>query len=143
MEYYFAYGSNMSKERMKDRGVKSTKRVSWILPWYKLIFQEFSTVSCVYSNITPSTKNSVEWIVYEVNDTIKNLDLYEHVGVNYFKEKRIIKTDKWDVECIVYIWNPEFIWKNKSPKKKFLNNLLEWKKYLSKEYYSKLKNTLK
>jgi len=128
---------------MKDRGVKFTKRISGTLPGYKLVFQEFTTVSCSYSNIVPSAKWEVEGVVYTVDDTVKNLDLYEHLGIHYFRESRIIKTANWDLECIVYIWNPENIWKKKNPKKKFLNHLLEWKKYLSKDYYNKLKNTLK
>ena len=89
-ELYFAYGSNMNKNRMIERGVKFDNLEGGVLVDYKLVFQEFikeNEVDNIFANVVPSKGDIVEGVVYEVKN-IKKLDYYEYVPRDYLKKNK-------------------------------------------------------
>lgn len=93
---YFAYGSNMSQERLEDRVGKVIKIGTYVLKGYNLVFN----VNECYANIEPGTED-VEGILYKLSEwDIKQLDLYE--GHPQIYQKRHFVTDKGEI-CYLYL----------------------------------------
>ena len=143
---YFAYGSNMNQERLKERGVEFENPRSAILRDYILKFNKINSKveNAGYANIEASAGSIVEGILYEVTeDGLKSLDKYEGVGSGDYcrKEVEVFTKDNKPHLAITYIACPEKIRDNLKPTKEYLNHLLKGKNFLSFEYYEKLKNT--
>jgi len=130
----------MDEERMKKRGVNFFNKFHGKLVGFKLVFQEFlkDKNKGSYANIVPDKDSFVEGVVYEVDESIAQLDGYENIPTNYNKEEVLISTDKGDILCLVYIGNKKNIGIQKSPKKEYLGHLLEGKSLLSEEYFDML-----
>ena len=140
MAYYFAYGSNMDKSRMLERGANIISMKRGILKGHYLTFNKIaSQIGEGYANIK---KNSsiVEGIIYEVDEaTMSKLDVYE-ASPDHYKRKNVkVETDGKVQLCITYIANPNKFKEGLKPTKAYLDNLLAGKDYLSEEYYNKLK----
>ncbi len=76
---YFAYGSNLSKEQMKERGIDVEDTATAELPGWRLAFTIYSNAwKGGVGDIIPDPENKVEGIVYTIPyDNLKNLDHYE------------------------------------------------------------------
>ena len=80
---YFAYGSNMDKKRMRDRGLNFTSREFGRLDGYKLMFNKKSLVGAA-ANIVPSINDYIEGVLYDFPDNeIENLDNAEGFPKHY------------------------------------------------------------
>lgn len=74
--FYFAYGSNMSRDRLEHRVGKVVKMGLYTLQNYKLVFDTGGWNA--YANIVPSTGDQVEGVLYQLRDSqISTLDLHE------------------------------------------------------------------
>jgi gamma-glutamylcyclotransferase len=133
--FYFAYGSNLNKKRMLDRGVIVNSIVSASLFNYELKFNKVSKQGAV-ANISPCKDSVVEGVLYDVENLFL-LDKYEGYPKHYTRViMRIENVDAW-----IYIANSEYIKEGLRPDKEYLNHLLEGKEYLSELYYDKLKKS--
>jgi len=141
MVFYYAYGSNMSEQRMLDRKITFFSRKFGILKNYKLVFNKISKSNnnTSFANIVESIGDFVEGIIYEIDDNdIKKLDKFEGHPVHYTRKNVLIDNKS----CIVYIAQDQWIKEGIYPTKEYINYLLEAKDLLSEEYYNKIKKLL-
>ena len=105
--FYFAYGSNMDRDRMIERGVRIlSEKVGFIEGW-KLVFNKIATSpsGAGYANITKEENSKVYGVLYKIeNSDLKKLDKYEGCP-NHYKRERIpvILHDGKKITAEVYI----------------------------------------
>jgi len=149
-KYYFAFGSNMNKERMKKRNVRFTNAKRAILKDYRLVFnKKLSRNETSAANIEPAPGEVVEGILYELENPeegITNLDYYEGYPAHYDRKilKVITPEDGKEYEAVVYVANPEWIEEGLKPSEDYFLHLLAPCKEgaeprLSPEYCEKLR----
>ena len=138
MKNYFAYGSNMSSRRFRQRLGWSPSRIPVILRDYMLCFNKQSNDGGK-ANIQNSSGSEVEGILYFVKESDHlTLDNYEGVKENQYKRCEIEVVDLFGnpIDAIAYIaldTGPE-----SRPTEEYLNYLLEGEHLLSMEYVLKL-----
>lgn len=139
---YFAYGSNISANRMtNERKINFINRKFSILENYKLVFNKVSKKNehLGFANIIKCDNSIVEGVLYELNDSdISIIDKFEGAPLHY--ERKIVEVlcDNIKVNAIVYIANSNMIKYNIKPDKSYLNYILEGKDVFSDDYYQKL-----
>ena len=138
---YFAFGSNMSAQRMHERLGWSPSRSGVILSDYEMIFNKHSNDGGK-ANIMSSPGNIVEGILYSVNEEdLLILDKYEGVS---FKQYKRYEIEVWDnnknsIPAVAY--KALNTGKVSAPSEEYLNYILEGREFLSPGYYTKLKST--
>ncbi|MEM2057119.1 MAG: gamma-glutamylcyclotransferase family protein [Thermoproteota archaeon] len=142
MTWYFAYGSYMNPDRMKERGVRFYKRIHAVLEGYRLEFNKLSSRNPMegYANIIPNMSEKVEGILYEIEEEgLKMLDRCEGYPQHYCRMKVTVKLDDGrEIVAVTYIARPEKCRIGLKPTKEYLNHLLKGADLLSEEYYEKL-----
>lgn len=141
MVFYYAYGSNMSEQRMLDRKITFFSRKFGILKDYKLVFNKISKSNnnISFANIVESIGDFVEGVIYEINEyDIKKLDKFEGYPVHYTRKNVIID----NISCVVYVAQNEWVKEGIYPTKEYINYLLEAKDMLSEDYYNKIKKII-
>lgn len=140
---YFAYGSNMNPERMKEREIKFSKRVYAILEGWRLEFNKIASRNPNegYANIMEDKKCIVEGILYEIADAdIKQLDKYEGYPNHYDRVTVKVKQDNGQkIEAITYIAQCNKIRGGLKPSKEYFEHLLKGCDLLSEEYCERLR----
>ena len=137
MILYFAYGSNMSAARMKQRLGWEAPRRAASLKDFQLVFDQagFNDPSWSPANIRSEQGGLVEGMVYEVEEKdLKILDGYE----KYYQrlEVRVMATQDKNLDAMPYLSKkPQG---EKPPSQEYLNFLLEGKSFLSREYFDEL-----
>jgi gamma-glutamylcyclotransferase (GGCT)/AIG2-like uncharacterized protein YtfP len=145
--YYFAYGSNMDADRMRDRGISDIIRQPGKIPDYELVFNKISSLPYHgFANIIPRKGSCVEGIVYSLgeNDIVK-LDKYEDYPSQYDRcLMEVLISELVIIQCMVYISRPEKVKSGLLPAASYMAHLLKGKEFLSDNYYHFLKsvNTL-
>ena len=138
---YFAFGSNMSAQRMLERLGWSPSRLGAILPDYEMIFNKHSNDGGK-ANIMSYPGNIVEGILYSVNEKdLLILDKYEGVAAKQYKrhEIEVRNNNKNSIKAVTYkAFNTG---KVSAPTEEYLNYILEGKELLSPKYFAKLKST--
>lgn len=108
---YFAYGSNMDGDRLRERGVSFSRRQRAVLEGYRLVFNKRSSRNPRegYANIVKDEDGVVEGILYEIADgDIKKLDRYEGYPQHYERQKVKVRLHSGGVvEAVVYIARQE------------------------------------
>jgi len=145
IEYYFAYGSNMSEHKLKiKRKVDFYEKFSGKLDGWKIVFDKAASgkPGVAYSNISPKENSCVEGIVYKIKseDILNKLDKREGWPQHYEKKYMSVKTTNGFLECLVYVANPNTTQQGLHPERKYLDEILAGKEFLSDSYYSELKN---
>lgn len=83
---YFAYGSNMSLRRFRNRVGCIQKVCNYTLKDYELLFNCGNGYD-LYANIQSCVGKSVEGVIYKIDkEQERDLDRYEALGVMYIKE---------------------------------------------------------
>ena len=140
MQHYFAYGSNMSARRIRQRLGWAPSRMSVRLKNYLLAFNKQSSDGGK-ANIKVSPGNEVEGILYFVKESeLLTLDGYEGVAEKQYKrqEFEVIDLSGRKMPAIAYValnTGPE-----SRPTVEYLNYLLEGEHLLSPKYVSKLED---
>ena len=98
--YYFGYGSNLSKEQMAIRCPESKYYASGTLSGYSWLINARG-----YASITPSESEFVLGEVFTLSQQdVDYLDIYESVEEGmYLKSNLSIETSKGTIDCLVYI----------------------------------------
>ena len=146
LEYYFAYGSNMDEHKLKiKRSVDFYEKFSGKIDGWEIVFDKVASgkTGAAYSNISPKENSCVEGIVYKIKseDILNKLDKDEGWPKHYEKKYMSVKTANGFLECLVYVANPNQTQNGLKPERKYLDEILAGKKFLSDSYYSELKNT--
>lgn len=108
--YYFAYGSNLSRQQMTERCPGSrVVGIAW-LESYRLRFDGHSANwnNTAVANITPSALHLVWGVLYEVTAAhLAQLDEFEHAPVNYWRWSVRLRSPRlgW-VEAVTYLRPP-------------------------------------
>ena len=145
LEYYFAYGSNMDEHKLKiKRSVDFYEKFSGKIDGWEIVFDKVASgkTGVAYSNISPKENSCVEGIVYKIKseDILNKLDKREGWPQHYEKKYMSVKTTNGFLECLVYVANPNTTQQGLHPERKYLDEILAGKEFLSDSYYSELKN---
>ena len=138
---YFAFGSNMSAQRIHERLGWSPSRSGVILPDYEMIFNKHSNDGGK-ANIMYSPGDLVEGILYSVSEEdMLILDKYEGVATKQYKrhEIEVQNNNKNSISAVAY--KALNTGKASAPTEEYLNYILKGKEFLSPGYYAKLKST--
>lgn len=145
MLYYFAYGSNISENRMKnERSVNFKSRKFAVLENYKMLFNKVSknNVYLGYANIIDSVGDIVQGALYEIDDVdIKIIDKFEGFPKHYNRINVDVICEDKIINAITYVANSSMIRQNIKPDKKYLNYILEGKDLFTNDYYEKILET--
>ena len=116
-QYYFGYGSNLSKEQMAIRCPESKYFTSGKLLDYSWLINARG-----YASIKPSEGEFVLGEIFALSQQdISNLDIYESVEEGmYLKSNLSVQTSKGPVDCLVYIASDNNIGK---PQKEYINRI--------------------
>ena len=127
--WYFAYGSNMGRERLElHRAIKVLEVRQGVLENYRLVFNKISSVrpSTGCANIVPSEGDSVFGILYRIRDSdIETMDIFEGVSSDQYHRENILVRDEENslVESEVYI--ADQVGENLEPSIEYLDSLVE------------------
>jgi len=146
--YYYAYGSNMSEQRMIDRGLTPLNKQIGYLEEFKFLINKksFKNPSMGFANVIPDENSTVEGVLYEVYESdIKKLDKFEGFPNHYGKEQLNIRLSNGSyVKGVVYIANHN--WTSPTELKttnEYKNYILEGRQYISENYYKFLNENIK
>jgi len=142
-KYYFAYGSNLNRARMAQRGALWEHAQRGTLQDYHLDFGKSANLTTGegYANIFKKRTSQVEGIIYrlENKDMAKSLDAFEGTDIGHYKRIEVkvqLKNGK-TLNCFTYTACQRH--KGLIPSKAYLNHLLQGEHYLSKDYIESLK----
>ena len=98
--YYFGYGSNLSKEQMAIRCPESKYYASGTLSGYSWLINTRG-----YASIKPSESDFVLGEIFTLSQQdVDYLDIYESVEEGmYLKSNLSVETSKGTIDCLVYI----------------------------------------
>jgi gamma-glutamylcyclotransferase (GGCT)/AIG2-like uncharacterized protein YtfP len=140
---YFAYGSNMNPERMRERNINFSSREHAILRGWKLEFNKEASRNPKegYANIVPDENGIVEGILYEIQDSdLHKLDRCEGYPKHYCRRDIEVQLDNGQkVMATTYVANPSKVKEGLKPTREYLDHLLKGCDILSKEYCKNLK----
>lgn len=138
---YFAYGSNMNQNQMKERCSGSSFRVIGRakLEGYRFVYDGYSTYrKGAVANIIKKEGSIVWGGLYEIDENcLKSLDSYEGYPTFYKRKIILVKDDEGkEYEAWVYLRNPKEIGK---PSEDYKKTILEGAKQcnLPDEYIRK------
>ena len=138
---YFAFGSNMSAQRIHERLGWSPSRSGAILTDYEMVFNKSSNDGGK-ANIMYSQGDIVEGILYSVfEEDLLILDKFEGVAAKQYRryEIEVLNNNKKSLAAVAYkALNTGEV---SAPTEEYLNYILEGKEHLSTVYYTKLKST--
>ena len=99
-QYYFGYGSNLSKEQMAIRCPESKYYASGTLLGYSWLINTRG-----YASIKPSDSDFVLGEIFTLSQQdVDYLDIYESVEEGmYLKTNLSVETSKGTIDCLVYI----------------------------------------
>jgi gamma-glutamylcyclotransferase (GGCT)/AIG2-like uncharacterized protein YtfP len=99
-QYYFGYGSNLSKEQMAIRCPESKYYASGTLFGYSWLINTRG-----YASIKPSESDFVLGEIFTLSQQdVDYLDIYESVEEGmYLKCNLSVETSKGTIDCLVYI----------------------------------------
>lgn len=110
--YYFAYGSNMLRERLQRRVPSARTFTTARLPGYTLKFHKGRTDGSGKGNVikTDSEDDIVYGVVYEIDEREKPLlDDAEGLGYGYFEKNVLLKTPDAQIKAYMYVANKDYI----------------------------------
>ena len=145
VHHYFAYGSNMNSDRVRQRKMSFESASSGRLLDYSLRFNKRSVKypGAAAANVVASAKGVTEGVVYRLVDPvqIEMMDPYEGYPVLYRRTALPIVTKAGVVDAWVYIANEDHVAEGLAPAQWYLNHLLTGRGYLSDSYFESLSQT--
>jgi gamma-glutamylcyclotransferase (GGCT)/AIG2-like uncharacterized protein YtfP len=142
VQTYFAYGSNMNPQRVRERGLAIVRMESARLPGHRLLFDKHSAAheGCGHANIAFDRSGAVEGVLYWLDsvDEIRKMDRFEAAPVNYGRDVVEVHTTSGLRACWTYFANPGVRRAGLRPPRSYLNHLLEGRPFLTPAYYETL-----
>jgi gamma-glutamylcyclotransferase len=143
---YFAYGSNMDAQRMKDRRVQFSQRIHAFLKGYALRFNKLATKDAQEGegkgNIIRDENEVVEGALYEIPESdLKKLDHAEGYPNHYDRlPVEVELEDGRKVQALTYIAQPRMIREGLKPTREYLSHYLAARDILSEACIQKLRS---
>jgi gamma-glutamylcyclotransferase len=145
VKHYFAYGSNMNPDRVRQRKMSFESAASGHLFDYSLRFNKRSVKypGTAAANVMVSAKGVTEGVLYRLVEPvqIEMMDPYEGYPVRSTRIALPIVTKAGVVEAWVYIANEDHVTEGLVPARWYLNHLLAGRDYLSASYFETLCQT--
>ena len=155
VRHYFAYGSNMNRERVRQRAMPFVAAIPARLEGYTLVFDKVAREQgdAAHANITPCQGAWVEGVLYELVDpaSILVMDRFERTPVNYSREVVQVHASRSAVraESGLEVTQPLFAWTyfanpavrrtDRLPGRQYLQHLLAGEPFLSADYLKRLR----
>ncbi len=144
--YYFAYGSNVAPERMKERKVKFKSRERGGLRGWKLVFNKRGMDGTGKANIEREEGGVVEGALYLLKkEELEKLYPYEGFKgkgnpSNHYDlvEVEVERENGERVKALTFVALPWVIDNSVKPARWYLNLILKGKDLFSREYYEAL-----
>lgn len=125
--YYFAYGSNMSVDRIFYRVGKVSVKGAYTIKGYVLGFNCGHAPYNLYGNMIVSANEKIEGVLYELSEEqIHQLDFYECYPNNY--DKIYFYDDEKDAIIFAYVATKNFcLYSSESgkPQLDYINHLIK------------------
>lgn len=124
---YFAYGSNLDPNRMKERIGRIPQSQLATLTGYQLAFNKRASSGGVYANIIEKPDQEVWGVVYWcTKEEMEELDKYEGVtGGHYHRTDVHPRLEDGElVDAITYVAGNDFICHEGSPSKAYLQCII-------------------
>ena len=146
VNWYFAFGSNMSRKRMQKRGLIWEHILKAKLPNHQLCFNKKAySIGEGFANIVKCDGEMVEGVLYKLEEKEQAhiLDDFEGTPLHYERKEIFVKCSQFakPIKAFTYIANAEQIDNELAPSEDYLNHLLDGKRYLSNKYYYWLSQT--
>lgn len=142
MERYFAYGSNMNPERVRQRGLVVVRAEGARLPGFRLLFDKHAPAHAGtgHANVARDPGSVVEGVLYWLADAaeILKMDPFERAPVNYSRDLVEVHTAAGPMWTWTYFANPAVRRQGLLPSRSYLAHLLCGRPYLSPAYYERL-----
>ena len=157
---YFAYGSNMNPDRVRERGIRFEHAAGARLKDFALVFDKTSRkhAGVGHANVRRAPGAVVEGVLYwlEGPEEIGKMDRFESTPVNYSREVIQVEVQQAHLpaaaepdlaslaggELLITTWtyfaNPAVRQTGLLPPRSYLNHLLAGRPYLSSSYYRML-----
>ncbi len=139
---YFAYGSNMNPQRVRERGMRFTAATGASLRGFALAFDKTSArhPGVGHANVVFAPESVVEGVLYELHDAteIAKMDPFERTPINYSREIVTVHSAAGDMLTWTYFANPAVRRDGLQPPRSYLNHLLEGRPFLSEAYFLQL-----
>jgi len=139
---YFAYGSNMNPDRVRERGLEVISAEGAILRGYRLNFDKHAAAheGCGHASVARSADDLVEGVLYLLRapDEIAKMDRFERAPVNYSREVAWVETASGVLATWIYFANPAVLRPGLRPPRDYLAHLLAGRPYLSPGYHARL-----
>jgi len=133
----------MDAERMAGRGLVVQRALAGQLSRMRLVFnkQAFDAPYRSYANVAYCPNNIVEGVLYQLSEAeeITKMDPFEGTPRLYSRELFAVNTAEGVIHAWVYIANRALLNENLKPERWYLNHLLAGERFMSQEYFVKLK----
>ncbi len=140
--HYFAYGSNMNPDRVRERGLRFESATGAVLEGFRLVFNKVSRAHAGvgHANIQLAPGERVEGVLYELqdNEEIRKMDRFESTPINYSRDLIEVRVGAAYRVTWTYFANPAVRQGGLQPPRSYLQHLLAGREYLSEEYFRAL-----
>jgi len=144
--YYFAYGSNMNEQRMRQRGMQFSTMQAAVLKDFSLHFNKPCSregrQGVAHANVVHEPGGSVEGVLYRLDSTweIERMDPFEETPNYYRREILSVETREETLPAWVYIGVDSILIPGLRPRRDYLYHILQGKAFLSPDYFSRLES---
>ena len=137
VEWYFAYGSNMSPSRLGERGVQASARRWGVLEGWRLVFDKraYRDPTEAYANLVPDSSSQVEGVLYALDAAgLAALDDREGAPKHYTRRRMAIRTRGEPFAAWVYIATKPWRSQDVLPSVEYLHHIVDGSDLLSDQY---------
>ena len=104
MPLYFAYGPNMLKQQLRDRGIKPKRSFVAELRGHKLDFNKQGNDGSGRANVERDGHKSVFGVVFDITTSdLNELDRYEGAPAHYRRQSITVAADNGRHSAITYV----------------------------------------
>jgi len=139
---YFAYGSNMNPERVRERGLAVVSAEAATLHGHRLNFDKHAAAhdGCGHASVAVAPGEVVEGVLYFLGgpEEIIKMDRFESAPVNYSREVAYVETASGVLAAWTYFANPAVLRTGLRPPRSYLAHLLAGRPFLSPAYHARL-----
>lgn len=143
VKYYFAYGSNMNVDRVRQRDMAFDHHFGGTLHDYELVFNKKSVKYPGAASANVAAKNGAltEGVLYRLSapEQIQRMDPFEGYPVRYNRLALPVRQRHETHLAWVYIANADYIVEGLKPACWYLQHLLAGSSFLSADYMERLK----
>lgn len=143
MNRYFAFGSNMNPERVRQRGLVVEHAEAAALHGFRLVFDKHARehAGTGHANVVWAPGEVVEGVLYHLAgpDEILKMDPFENAPWSYSREVVVLSANGGARHAWTYFANAAARRDGLVPPRSYLNHLLAGKPYLSPEYFRRLR----